>query len=124
MGRPRGQFSPGSKKAVKQAYDYQYHLANLEQHHARNLNQKILFAGRPRPARCEICNRLPDGKGKGRLHFDHDNEHCKYGCDLCFRGWICHNCNVSLGMAEENLVILSKQIDYLRCWHASRLKTA
>jgi len=41
---------------------------------------------------------------------------------LCFRGWICHSCNVSLGHADDSMVILNKQIDYLRRSRASRLR--
>lgn len=46
-----------------------------------------------------------------RLHMDHDHSCCppnKYGtsslkaCGKCNRGWLCHTCNTSLGMLQEN----------------------
>lgn len=45
-----------------------------------------------------------------RLHLDHDHACCPKGkhrgrvssCGDCVRGWLCHHCNVSLGMLQEN----------------------
>ena len=58
-------------------------------------------AGRPRPELCEIC-----GNG-GRICYDHNHETGN------FRGWICHRCNVILGLAKEETVILNNLIEYL-----------
>ena len=83
-----------------------------------NLQQKLLdqLAPRPCPPLCEACGNPPNGHG--RLHFDHDHTCCpgtaRKSCGQCFRGWICATCNISLGLAKESTVILSKQIDYLR----------
>jgi len=109
-------------KEDRRIYDHQYHLANRERHNTREYKRQVKCAGHERPERCEICDRLPDGSGRGVLVFDHDHDHCKYGCALCFRGWICHSCNVSLGHADDSMVILNKQIDYLRRSRASRLR--
>jgi Recombination endonuclease VII len=54
---------------------------------------------------CEICGCGPTKKG---FHLDHDHVTGK------FRGFLCHNCNIGLGMFlddEENLLCA---IEYLR----------
>lgn len=62
---------------------------------------RLLIAGRPKPEQCEICD-LP-----GKIVFDH----CHVGGH--FRGWICENCNKTLGLAKDNPVTLQKMINYL-----------
>jgi hypothetical protein len=63
-----------------------------------------LRAGRPRPSCCEICG------DSGRICFDHDHKTGK------FRGWICNNCNASIGFAKDNIEILRKIIKYLEIY--------
>lgn len=57
---------------------------------------------RPKPEQCEVC----DSKEKICLDYNH-----KTGI---FRGWICHKCNVSLGMANDDINILKKLVKYLK----------
>ena len=53
---------------------------------------------------CECCGEIPlDG-----LRLDHD-----HGTKL-FRGWLCHKCNVALGMLGDSLEGVLKMIGYLR----------
>ncbi len=66
-------------------------------------------AGRARPSNCEVCG-SPD-----RIHFDHDHATGK------FRGWICHNCNITLGHSRDNVEVLYKLINYLN--HSRGLTT-
>lgn len=53
---------------------------------------------------CEICGREVTGKA---LHIDHDHATKKY------RGILCDKCNLLLGCANDDPVILSKAIEYL-----------
>jgi hypothetical protein len=60
--------------------------------------------GRPCPGACELC-------GNGFIkkpHADHDHATGKY------RGWICRNCNVTLGTARENIALLQSMIDWIK----------
>jgi len=68
---------------------------------------RVTLAGRPQPADglCEVCRRPPTGRGG--LHWDHDH---KTGL---FRGWICHACNVSLGLLGDSILILLKLAWYV-----------
>lgn len=67
---------------------------------------------RPRPAACEACGRK---NGKRRLHCDHNHATGK------FRGWLCSQCNVALGMVGESKRGLLKLVRYLEKVNAYRL---
>jgi hypothetical protein len=60
---------------------------------------------RPRPEVCEICYRAPRKKA---LAADHDHTTKK------FRGWICDQCNIALGMVGDSVTILQSLIDYVK----------
>lgn len=66
--------------------------------------------------RCAICcRRQKPGNGRG-WHFDHDHSCCPYGapgCPKCFRGLLCHQCNVGIGLFAEDPRRLRRAIDYL-----------
>jgi ribosomal protein L34 len=51
---------------------------------------------------CEICEQYR------KLVYDHDHS------TNAFRGWICTQCNVALGMVKDNKEILCKMIKYLQ----------
>lgn len=51
---------------------------------------------------CYICNK------KTKLVVDHDHSDGKV------RGLLCHNCNVMLGHAKDNINVLLKAVDYLK----------
>lgn len=51
---------------------------------------------------CEICG------GTKRISYDHDHATGE------FRGWLCHTCNVALGMAKDDPELLEKMAAYLR----------
>jgi hypothetical protein len=72
---------------------------------ATDLRNKEAIAGRPKPTRCEVCDRLPKGKG---LHFDHCHQHGH------FRGWLCNGCNCALGLVNDDPDILIKLVEYLK----------
>lgn len=57
---------------------------------------------RPRPELCEAeC-------GRKATHLDHDH------ATNMFRGWICHKCNVGIGMLGDDAAGVEKAIAYLR----------
>lgn len=57
-------------------------------------------AGRKKPRKCEICANF-----KSKIHFDHCHKTLK------FRAWLCHNCNVTLGLVKDNSITLRKLAD-------------
>jgi hypothetical protein len=56
---------------------------------------------RPKPRLCEA--------GCGRPARDLDHCHLTHA----FRGWLCHQCNVALGMARDQPALLRALADYL-----------
>ena len=62
---------------------------------------------RPCPAFCEVCGGPPSGRW-GKLHLDHDHTTDK------FRGWLCSQCNVGIGMFDNSIERLRNTIHYLK----------
>lgn len=62
------------------------------------------------------------GCGSSATHTDHDHSCCpgKKGCGRCFRGILCHPCNIMLGLARDDKDRLAAGIAYLETWE--RLK--
>jgi hypothetical protein len=60
------------------------------------------IAGRKKPKQCEICGAI------GQICFDHDH------ITENFRGWICHRCNLVLGLVKDNSELLLKLSEYLK----------
>lgn len=58
--------------------------------------------GRPKPRGCEVC-----GSEDHRINWDHNHQ------TGAFRGWICHDCNLALGMVRDSVPHLKKLIVYL-----------
>lgn len=65
------------------------------------------IAGRPRPTKCDLCE-----KESTIIVFDH----CHVGGH--FRGWLCHGCNIALGIVEDSPTLLQKMICYLESSNA------
>ena len=66
------------------------------------LKKQEKIAGRARPEGCEICGAM------GTICFDHNH---KTGI---FRGWICHRCNLVLGLVKDSSELLNQLSDYLK----------
>jgi len=60
---------------------------------------------RPCPECCELCGKTPK---KYRLNLDHDHKTGQ------FRGWICGQCNASIGLLGDDVAGLQQAIFYLR----------
>src|ERR1017187_6006340 len=102
MGRSKQ--TPEEKAAVNVAANRAWRKNHPGRDAANKRKRRETLASRPRPDACEICGRPP---GRVALHFDHDKNHCKDGCAECFRGWLCHYCNIALGNCLDSTVILS-----------------
>lgn len=67
------------------------------------------------PKECRICG--TEDPGLHGWNIDHDHRCCGYGnrkgCSKCIRGLLCGNCNLALGLFQDNPEILRKAIDYL-----------
>jgi hypothetical protein len=55
------------------------------------------------PNTCEIC-----GNADSRICLDHCHQ------TNTFRGWICNNCNLAIGLVKDNTQTLERIIEYLR----------
>ena len=60
----------------------------------------------PDPEVCECCGGPPTGIG--RLHLDHDHT------SGIFRGWICSNCNLGIGLLGDTKEGVDNASKYLR----------
>jgi Recombination endonuclease VII len=60
---------------------------------------------RPCPPTCEKCGRPP---GRKKLALDHCHE------TGAFRGWLCHLCNLGIGLLGDSVAGLQEAIRYLQ----------
>lgn len=76
----------------------------------RHFGEESLLV-RPRPECCELCGSPETHKhnsgGPKRLAWDHDHATNK------FRGWLCGDCNTTLGKAQDNPSLLRKMAIYV-----------
>lgn len=63
---------------------------------------------RPEPKRCECCGR----KSLRALALDHCHETHR------FRGWLCHACNLGIGLLGDSARGIKRALQYLRIRHA------
>jgi hypothetical protein len=68
----------------------------------RAVAEQEILAGRERPAVCDIC-----GRSDRIINFDHDHQRGH------FRGWICNQDNMALGLVKDDVGVLRKMIAYL-----------
>ena len=67
------------------------------------------LAGKPeRPPLGTPCENPGCGRTDKPLVFDHDHE------TLAHRGWLCDNCNRSMGMLGDTIASLQYAIDYMK----------
>jgi hypothetical protein len=67
---------------------------------------RVIQAGCEAPDRCQVCSHKQQRKGH-QMVFDHDHRTGQ------FRGWLCHNCNVVLGLVADSPMILRALAGYL-----------
>ena len=100
------------KLRLKSKEYYKNNKEKIKEYWANNQEIKRKYHGLPEPTHpypdpelCECCRGGP--KGAGRLHLDHDHETGK------FRGWLCSNCNLGLGLLGDSLGDIENAIEYL-----------
>jgi hypothetical protein len=72
----------------------------------KDLRYKKKIAPRPKPDKCEVC-KTPSEHFKKGICYDHNHQTGE------FRGWLCGNCNTTLGLVKDNVDTLKSLIIYL-----------
>jgi len=94
---------------------------NYRQERCSKCRTKLVYISRkllkenpypPKDYRCRICNGnenevAPRRKNQGMWTADHCHKTDK------FRGWLCHSCNIGLGMLKDNTDNLKRAITYI-----------
>lgn len=91
--------SPAKLKRIKRTPEEKKEYERRRNWHRQNISPPP----RPAPAACENCGR----KQQAALHLDHDHETGK------FRGWLCGQCNRSIGGLGDNIAGLVRALSYL-----------
>lgn len=66
--------------------------------------------------KCAICN-ISFNKINKQPHIDHNHSCCSEkikSCGQCIRGLLCGKCNLLLGIANDDIMLLEKAIGYLQ----------
>jgi len=117
--------TPGAKERAK-AVSAAWNKANYERRKRIELRSKLKEKGLTMEQYDEAIIRQEGGCGicgekenrhtlQTRLVIDHDHVTGK------FRGLLCHNCNVSLGLMRDNIELLERAIAYLKVSQESPL---
>lgn len=100
--------------ASKQEYNQQYYVNNkpavqegMNSYYANNRDailarRKGIVVNTPRPEKCEVCGSTGGGSGKGTHSLCMDHNHSTRQ----FRGWLCHTCNRTLGLYNDDPGVL------------------
>lgn len=96
------------KRAAKLDYYRRYH----KEHQVRLLARARKRKGKPEPTRpcpttCECCGRDASAS-KRRLALDHCH------ATGVFRGWLCGNCNLAIGLLGDGAEGVSRALEYLK----------
>lgn len=81
-----------------------WHLKNKHRQRQYNFKRRHNLSIIPdtAPSKCDVC-----GEPNRRICYDHDHQTDE------FRGWLCSNCNLILGLAKDDPKVLQDLIDYL-----------
>lgn len=95
-------------------YTYDYYQKNKNKLREKSLKWKRekqeRLAGSSRPVACEVCG------GSKKISWDHCHQSGN------FRGWLCENCNVAIGIVRENPATMRSLADYLEHSHGNKTK--
>ena len=73
--------------------------------------------------KCAACGAEESGEKSGAWHIDHDPSCCptrSRTCGACVRGLLCRNCNIALGITDNNIQRLQGMIRYLQKFEGSK----
>jgi uncharacterized membrane protein len=94
----------------------------LKRRYGISLEQYDLLV-KKQEGKCAICSKSEDEVKTPKHHkglgVDHDHSCCngkERTCGKCIRGLLCTNCNSILGLANDDIFILEKAINYLKSW--------
>lgn len=91
--------------AKKKQMNRDWYLKNRESVRAvqneKRRKAKIEKAGYAPSGKCEICEK------EAQMYFDHDHK------TNDFRGWLCFQCNTAIGLAQDDVRVLARMIQYL-----------
>jgi len=73
------------------------------------IRRKIAKTAPPKPEICDSCGKVP--KHNKKIVLDHCHK------KLVFRGWLCDQCNVGIGLLGDNLSGLETAVLYLKRVH-------
>lgn len=103
---PRRRYCDTHKQSRRLAH-WREHDKSKRPHHGRDRYRQAreqLTAG---VTHCEVCRQPFDDSFAMRPCWDHDHTTGQ------FRGWLCHRCNVSLGLMADDPERLRAAADYL-----------
>jgi hypothetical protein len=107
VARAQDKRRPEEQKEKRRAERREWFHKNKEHAYAYAKAYKLkrleAKAARPKPDTCEAC-----GQTHTKIVFDHNHTTGQ------FRGWLCDPCNVILGYAKDNPIMLQKLINYLK----------
>ena len=93
-----------AKISGENAHGWKGGVSSMPKYYLFSLKRRLeAKAGRPKPLACEVCN------STFKICYDHNHKTDK------FRGWLCHHCNVILGLAKDNPDLLIRLANYLKC---------
>lgn len=87
---------------------------SLRHHHLTRNDYNVMLE--VQNGRCAICGTDDPGERVDRFVVDHDHSCCDsqtYSCGECVRGLLCATCNLMLGYAKDDPVLLSNAMTYL-----------
>jgi len=114
--------NPGRASAISRAWQLRH--PKRAKAIAYRVKYKIDFDAlwQAQEGKCASCGRLMvrGGKNPDSVCVDHDKRCCsgKKSCGKCVRGLIHRNCNLVLGYAKDDLVVLRSAVDYLERWNS------
>jgi hypothetical protein len=87
---------------IKRITDTNYRCYKAIYEYRRINGNRVKYHKKPNPGICDICSNTI------RIAYDHDHITGK------FRGWLCINCNTTLGLVHDDPEHLQKLLNYLR----------
>jgi hypothetical protein len=102
VNRERAKLRHQARMKDDPAYAEKYREANRIKNAEAKRKRDLRRAGELPPDRCEIC-----GKASKEICFDHCHQTGR------FRGWLCHQCNHVLGLANDSPDLLRRMAQYL-----------